>query len=140
MSASPPTAALSQRATLHRLLAASAAALQIGALWAFNVACGYAATALNSPVPGSVAGFVLLYLLLSAKIVRPQWIENGASFLCKHLSLFIVPITVGVMALGPLLAHLGWALFVALFTSAAVGLALSGAFAQALAGGKQAGT
>jgi holin-like protein len=140
MSPSPPAAALSLRVTFLRRLAVSfTATLQIAALWAFNVACGYAATALHSPVPGSVIGFVLLFLLLSTKVVRPQWIERGGSLLGKHLSLFIVPITVGIMALGPLLAQLGWGLLVALFLSAAVGLAFSGAFAQALAGRRELG-
>ncbi|MGP6157522.1 MAG: CidA/LrgA family protein [Vulcanimicrobiaceae bacterium] len=138
MVSSLPSAAASQRPRSHRLLGVGAAtALQIAALAAFSLGCNAAAAALHSPIPGSIAGFVLLYLLLEAKIVRPQWIEGGASLLSKHLSLFIVPITVGVMALGPLLASLGWALFAALFASAAVGLALSGSLAQALAARKR---
>ncbi|WP_257351566.1 CidA/LrgA family protein [Pseudalkalibacillus decolorationis] len=52
---------------------------------------------LSLPLPGSIIGFLLLFSLLSLKLIPVFIIEKGSRFLLKHLTLFFVPVTVGVM-------------------------------------------
>jgi len=53
------------------------------------------------PVPGPVAGMVILFALLAIKGSVPEDIGSVADSLLKHLALLFVPAGVGVMA------HLG---------------------------------
>src|SRR5699024_2285459 len=48
-------------------------------------------------IPGSVIGLVLLFILLISGIVKEKYIRSGANFMMKHLVLFFVPATVGIM-------------------------------------------
>lgn len=50
---------------------------------------------LRLPVPGSVLGLVLLWLALSARVVRLSWLEAAADDLLGILGLLFVPATVG---------------------------------------------
>jgi holin-like protein len=62
-------------------------------------------------------------------VVRPH-----RAFLIKHLAFFFVPITVGLMESGRLLAQYGIGIVVTLIASAAVGIVLSGLVSQVLLG------
>jgi holin-like protein len=65
-------------------------------LWAF-VGLGTAAVdALGLPLPGSVAGMLLLWAALEARIVKLDWLERGASSLLGVLGLLFVPAGVGL--------------------------------------------
>ena len=48
----------------------------------------YAVTVLDLPVPGNVLGIMVLFLLLSAGVVKERWISEAASFLLRHLAHF----------------------------------------------------
>lgn len=52
---------------------------------------------LNLLIPGSVIGLVLLFTLLSLKIIPEKWVQLGASFMTKHLIFFYIPATVGII-------------------------------------------
>jgi holin-like protein len=65
-------------------------------LWVF-VGLGTAAVdALGLPLPGSVAGMLLLWAALEARIVNLDWLERGASSLLGVLGLLFVPAGVGL--------------------------------------------
>ncbi|KAB7706243.1 murein hydrolase regulator LrgA [Bacillus aerolatus] len=85
---------------------------------------------LHLPIPGNVLGMLILFILLSTKIIKIQWIETGASFLNKHLAFFFVPIAVGLMTYSHLLKESGLALAVVLFGSSMIGMAVTGGLAQ----------
>jgi len=51
----------------------------------------------------SVAGMIVLFLLLRTKIVKEEWIKVPASFFLDNLMLFFIPVTAGI-ALIPLAA------------------------------------
>ncbi|MBD2864594.1 CidA/LrgA family protein [Paenibacillus oceani] len=55
------------------------------------------ASILPIPVPGSIVGIVLLFVLLKLKIVRLGWIEQGSNWLIAQMLLFFIPATVGIM-------------------------------------------
>lgn len=52
---------------------------------------------LNLPIPGSLIGMLLLFLLLQFKIINEKWLEQGSQVLLTYLSLLFVPATVGVI-------------------------------------------
>lgn len=49
------------------------------------------------PIPGSILGLGLLFLLLQFKIVKLEWIELGAGLLLSELLLFFIPSAIGVI-------------------------------------------
>ena len=85
------------------------------------------------PMPGNVLGMMILFLLLITNVIKLSWIEQGAAFLNKHLAFFFVPIAVGLMTYGGLIAESGWSLAAVLFGSSILGLAVTGGITQILA-------
>jgi holin-like protein len=63
------------------------------------------------PVPGSVAGMVILFSLLSTGILKPSQIREVSEFLLKHMSFFFIPVAVGLMNYGDLFYTDGLVLF-----------------------------
>jgi len=57
-----------------------------------------AVRALGVPVPGPVAGMVLLFIFLCIRGEVPEKLATVADTLLRHLSLLFVPAGVGVMA------------------------------------------
>ncbi len=49
------------------------------------------------PVPGCIAGMILLAFALKTKLVKPEWIAAVSDFLCANLGFFFIPAGVGVM-------------------------------------------
>jgi holin-like protein len=76
----------------------------IGILVGFNLA-GVGAHKLGVPLPSGVLGLLLLFVALSAGLVKLSWMERAADFLLRHMVLLFVPLTVGLMEMGPLLSR-----------------------------------
>jgi len=117
-----------------RLTAKSCAilVLELWGLWVLNK-LGYALVALlHVPLPGNVAGMLLLFGLLCTGIVPQRLFERSSTLLARHLPFFFVPIAVGLMNLGPTLIAEGWLLILVLVASASVGLCATGWIAQLL--------
>ena len=108
------------------------AALQISALWALNFAGVWLEKRMVLPIPGNLVGMITLYALLALGIVKLAWFETAGSFLIRHLAFFFVPITVGLMNAGYLLAARGLAILLILAVSAAVGILSAGWVSQVL--------
>jgi holin-like protein len=66
-------------------------------LWAFLGLGTAAVDLLHVPLPGSVAGMLLLWAALEARVVRLEWLERGASSLLGVLGLLFVPAGVGLV-------------------------------------------
>ncbi|KKB35430.1 CidA/LrgA family protein [Bacillus thermotolerans] len=105
---------------------------QIALLWLIYQAGVLISSFLHLPVPGSVLGMIILFLLLTAKVIRLDWIEKGAAFLNKHLAFFFIPISVGLMVYLDLLKESGITLAVILFGSSIIGMAVTGGTVQIL--------
>lgn len=112
-------------------------AVQIVGLIIINKLGFYLVEYFNLSLPGNVAGLVILFLLLWAKVIRLEWIEEASDLLVKHLSFFFVSISVGLMTVGGLLAKNGLQLAAVLITSAVIGMAFAGFAAQILERGKE---
>jgi holin-like protein len=66
-------------------------------LWAFLGLGTIAVEALGLPLPGSVAGMLLLWAALETGAVRLDWLERGATSLLGVLGLLFVPAGVGLV-------------------------------------------
>lgn len=51
----------------------------------------FLAAFLHIPLPGSVLGMILLFVLLLTGIIKLSWIEKTASFQLKHITLLFIP-------------------------------------------------
>lgn len=66
-----------------------------------------AVRAIGLPVPGALLGMALLFLALQYKIVRLEWVEDGADLLIRDLLLFFIPPAVGIMQYTNLFGAIG---------------------------------
>lgn len=82
--------------------------------------------AIGVPVPGNVAGMVLLLFALLAGVVQAEWVEEAADLLLSHLALFFVPAGVGVMVYFDLIAVQWLPICVAMVLSTFVVMAVTG--------------
>ena len=74
------------------------------------------------PVPPAALGLMILFALLVLLQRVPAALETIASPLLGHMNLFFIPASVGVIALGGVLAGDGAGLLVAMLVSTGVGL------------------
>ena len=63
--------------------------------------------AIGVPVPGALLGMALLFFALQYKIVRLEWVEDGADLLIRDLLLFFIPPAVGIMQYTNLFGAIG---------------------------------
>lgn len=82
-------------------------------------------TTLGIPIPGPVAGMVLLFILLVVNKEIPKDLDNVANGLLGNLSLMFVPAGVGVMAHFELLGTDGLALTIAIIGSTLLTIAVT---------------
>lgn len=71
--------------------------IQIEGLYALYMIGSFIQQLLHIPIPGSMIGMLLLFLLLMTGIVKEKWVARGANMLLSHLTLLFIPATVGVM-------------------------------------------
>ena len=69
--------------------------------WAVIIAICFFGEIINRffkiPIPGNVIGMVLLFALLSMKIIKLEFIEESSNFLLSHLAFFFVPPSVSLI-------------------------------------------
>lgn len=87
---------------------------------------------LGLPVPGPVAGMLLLMAALLAWPALEQRIAQAADTLLSHLSLLFVPAGVGIIASAASGSGHWFAILAALFASTALTLALTGLLLRGL--------
>ncbi len=105
---------------------------QLFVIWTIYTISVYIVDLLHLPIPGSVLGMILLFLLLTTGIVKVQYIEKGASFLNNHLAFFFIPFAVGLMNYGGLIKTSGVQLLIMIAGSSIVGLLITSGLTQYL--------
>ncbi|MGC2619233.1 MAG: CidA/LrgA family protein [Acidobacteriaceae bacterium] len=60
---------------------------------------------LGVPIPGGVLGLLLFFLAMLSGLVRLEWVERTAGLLLRYMALMFVPLTVGLMDMGPILSR-----------------------------------
>lgn len=112
--------------------------LQIGVLFVFSTIGLWIQQQFNLQIPGSVIGLVLLFTLLITNIIPAKWIHDGASFMTRHLILFFIPATVGLMDYFHLFTGRGFLLVVVTLLSTFIVFLTSGYVSEKVAIKKEA--
>lgn len=73
--------------------------LQICMIYFITVLGSWIQETLNIPIAGSIIGLVILFLLLQFKIIKEEWIKDGANLLLSTMIFFFIPSIVGAMNL-----------------------------------------
>lgn len=102
----------------------------ITALLVFQLAGELLVRGLDLPVPGPVAGMVLLLAGLALRGARPRGLDLAADRLLANLSLLFIPAGVGITRYLDLIADEWAAILLALFGATLVTLAVTAAIAQ----------
>lgn len=88
------------------------------------MACLYAGKGIvwltNIPISASIIGMLLLFCLLALHILPSLWVKEGSSLLVKHMTLFFVPIGVGLMQHFSILRAQGPALLISTLGSSLI--------------------
>jgi holin-like protein len=82
------------------------------------------------PIPGGVLGLLLFYLAMLRGLLKLRWVERGAGLLLRHMVLLFVPLTVGLMDMGPLLSKQAGAIVASLVVSFLAVLLTTGLLAR----------
>lgn len=106
--------------------------IQIFIIWLIYFISGYIVDFFHLPVPGSVFGMVLLFLLLCTGIFKVSYIERASTFLNKHLAFFFIPFAVGLMKYGGLIKESGFQLLIMIVGSTVIGLVVTSGMSQML--------
>ncbi|OFW82108.1 MAG: hypothetical protein A2201_00010 [Alicyclobacillus sp. RIFOXYA1_FULL_53_8] len=107
--------------------------VQIAFLYVISVAGNWITLKYHLPVPGSILGFALLFLLLQLKVVRLSWFEQGANWLLANLLLFFIPPAVGIVQYGAMLELEGFRVLFVIVVSTTVVMLLTGTMADRIA-------
>ncbi|WP_245628979.1 CidA/LrgA family protein [Alicyclobacillus shizuokensis] len=102
----------------------------MAALWAIDGVSNLLVASVHIPLPGSMVGCLLLFLLLSLHVVRLAWFEQGANWLLAQLLLFFVPSAVGVIQYRHLVWVDGWRLLAVMAVGTLFVMGLSGLIAE----------
>ena len=100
--------------------------LQFAFFWFLNELGHRVTTLLSLPIPGNIVGIVLLFFLLLTGVIKVQWIELGSSMLTRHMGLFFIPITVGIMGYTELFKTSGPGILTVIILSACIGIVACG--------------
>ena len=68
-------------------------------------------------IPGSLLGMVVLFILLTANIIKFNWINKVSDFFLKNMAFFFVPSIVSLLAYFEIITPVLWKLFLILFIS-----------------------
>lgn len=111
--------------------------VQVAALMIFSLGMNKLAGLLHLPVPGSILGIIVMFILLETGILKLKWIEIGASWLLAELLLFFIPAAVGVMKYFPMLQSDGVRILIVVICSTFIVMASSGLIASRIAKQKE---
>ncbi|WP_413374152.1 CidA/LrgA family protein [Paenibacillus taichungensis] len=111
--------------------------LQVALLMAFSLLMDQLARTLHLPVPGSILGMIVLFILLQTRVVKLRWIEIGAAWLLGELLLFFIPSAVGIMNYMPMLEQDGLQILFIVLLSTFLVMACTGLVATRIAKRKE---
>ncbi|CAJ1317638.1 holin [Paenibacillus sp. CFBP13512] len=111
--------------------------LQVAVLMGFSELLNVLVRWLHLPVPGSIIGIALVFILLQTKVIKLEWVELGANWLLAELLLFFIPSAVGIMNYIPMLEHDGVRIVVIVILSTILVMVSSGLLAGTMAKRKE---
>jgi holin-like protein len=84
----------------------------------------------GAPIPGGVLGLLLFYGAMVTGVLKLQWVDRAANLLLRHMVLLFVPLTVGLIEIGPVLSRQAVAIVVSLIVSFLAVLLTTGLLAR----------
>ncbi|MDQ1236135.1 holin-like protein [Paenibacillus sp. SORGH_AS306] len=111
--------------------------LQVAVLMGFSELLNVLVRWLHLPVPGSIIGIAIVFILLQTKVIKLEWVELGANWLLAELLLFFIPSAVGIMNYIPMLEHDGVRIVVIVILSTILVMVSSGLLAGTMAKRKE---
>ncbi len=111
--------------------------MQVAGLTLFSMIVNVLTPFLHIPIPGSIIGMILLFLLLESGVIRLNWVEAGASWLLAELLLFFIPSAIGVMKYSKLLESNGLQVLAVLIVGTFAVMASSGLLTGAISKAKE---
>ncbi|WP_110114169.1 CidA/LrgA family holin-like protein [Bacillus sp. CGMCC 1.16541] len=85
---------------------------------------------MDVPIPGSIIGMLLLFLMLQINIVKEKWLLKGSTWLLSHLALLFVPATVGIIQYVDYFMGIGFVSILVVIVSTLLVLIVTGAVSQ----------
>ncbi|PFA67027.1 murein hydrolase regulator LrgA [Bacillus sp. AFS015802] len=82
------------------------------------------------PIPGSIIGMLLLFLLLLTGVMNERLLLEGSGFFLRHFSFFFLPLSVSAIVLGPYFIEYGWKLVTILVVSGVTGFVATAVSAE----------
>jgi holin-like protein len=115
--------------------------MQVCFLYILLIIGNFLSSVLHLPIPGSIIGLFLLFLLLSLKMIKVAWVDLGATWLLSELLLFFVPSAVGIVQYKQIMGIQGIKIVLVIILSTLVVMAFTGLSAEILSkfrrGGKR---
>lgn len=100
--------------------------IQIGILYILYRIGEWISETFHLFLPGSVIGMILLIFLLFTRVMKLEWVDDGAGFMVKHLPFFFIPSTLGIMQYYGIFAGKGFLLIIIVLVSTIMVMAVSG--------------
>ncbi|WP_256760169.1 CidA/LrgA family protein [Cohnella sp. WQ 127256] len=88
---------------------------------------------LQLPIPGSLIGIAILFVLLQLKVIRFDWIDLGSKWLLANMLLFFVPATVHIIEYKNLVMSSGLRIVLTIICSIVIVMVCAGLVSQKLA-------
>lgn len=98
----------------------------------YSLIVNRATEALHLPVPGSIVGIIILFLLLQFNIIKLEWVDLGAKWLLAEMLLFFIPPVVGVMQYKDLMVTNGLRIAAVILLSILAVMVITGLLAEKL--------
>ncbi|CAM3335531.1 CidA/LrgA family holin-like protein [Paenibacillus lupini] len=92
---------------------------------------------LHIPVPGSILGMILLFVMLQMKIIPRKYIESGSDWLIATMLLFFIPPAVGIIGYRQLILNEGVQIALVIGLGTIIVMLCSGLVAQQVAKRKE---
>jgi len=91
------------------------------------------------PLPGSVLGMLIIWLLLSFRWLQTAWLSEAVDLLLRHLSLFFIPPGVGLLREWGLITENAYPILLSAVIGSLIVFTVAGWVYQWLTQGKQQG-
>lgn len=87
---------------------------------------------LHLPIPGNILGMIILFILLTTKIVKVDNISTVTNFFLDHLAFFFIPAGVGLMASIGIIKSTWWQLLLVCISTTIIVMVATGIVVQTL--------
>ncbi|MCM3735487.1 CidA/LrgA family holin-like protein [Bacillus cytotoxicus] len=111
--------------------------VQVAALYVFYMIGTWIGDTFHLPIPGSLIGMLLLFIVLSLKVLPVKWFDFGAETLVDIMPFLLVPSIIGLMNYGSFFMSKGISLLITVVVSTFLIIIVAGHTGQYFANRKE---